>query len=232
MGRATAVRLAADGHRVLVVGRRRPQLEETAAAAPGSIVPLPADLRTVAGAETVVEWVRAQPDPAVDVVVAAAGGRSAVPTDDASLEELATVWRDTLDLNLMTAVLLVEGLAPLLRKGAAVVLVSSTGVYHTGARPPYGAAKAALHGYVVALAHRLGADGVTVNAVVPGYVPDTEFFGGGLDPARHEALVAQTALGRAGTSEDIASLISWLANENRWTTAQMISPNGGTVAGR
>ena len=94
----------------------------------------------------------------------------------------------------------------------------------------YAGAKGALHGYTAALAKRLGPDGITANMISPGYVPDTEFFGeAGIDPSFHEQLVAQTTLGRPGTSDEIASLVSWLVNGNSFTTGQNISANGGAA---
>ena len=92
----------------------------------------------------------------------------------------------------------------------------------------YAGAKGALHGYTAALAKRLGPDGITANTIAPGYVPDTEFFGeAGVDPTFHQQLVGETTLGRAGTSDQIASLVSWLVDGNGFTTGQVISANGG-----
>ena len=75
IGRASALRLAADGHTVIVVGRRLDALERTAADAPaGAIIPVSADLGTPEGAESVAVLV-AERGEAVDGIVAAAGGR-------------------------------------------------------------------------------------------------------------------------------------------------------------
>lgn len=230
IGRASALRLAAEGHRVLVVGRRLDALEQTAAAGPtGAIVPVAADLSTVEGAEAVASRV-AEDDEAVDVIVAAAGGRGPVPRQKGSLVEIARVWQVAFDLNVMTAVMLVEALVPALRRpGGAIVVFSSLGVARPSGLGSYAAAKSALHGYTAALAKRLGPEGITANAVAPGYVPDTEFFGAGVDPAFHDALIAETVVGRAGTSDEIASVVSWLATGNGFTTGQVISVNGGAL---
>jgi len=66
-----------------------------------------------------------------------------------------------------SAVLLTSGLEPLLT--TRVVLLGSTAGLTGGASPAYVAAKAALHGWVLGLAGRLGPDGITVNVVAPGY---------------------------------------------------------------
>ena len=165
----------------------------------------------------------------LDGVVAAAGGRGPYGSPDDSLAEIARIWQLAFDLNVMTAVLLVEALVPALRRpGAAIVLFSSLGVWRPSGMGTYAGAKGALHGYTAALAKRLGPEGITANTIAPGFVPDTEFFGeGGVDPTFRESLVAETVIGRAGTPEEISSLVSWLVNGNGFTTGQVISANGG-----
>jgi 3-oxoacyl-[acyl-carrier protein] reductase len=207
IGRASALRLAADGLTVIVVGRRLDALERTAAAAPaGTIIPCAADLATADGGEAVASRV-AETGAALEGVVAAAGGRGPYGSSDDSLTEIARVWQTAFDINVLTAVLLVEALAPTLRKpGGAIVLFGSLGVW-----TPTGIGSYA-----------------TANMISPGYVPDTEFFGeAGIPEAFHEQLVAQTTLGRSGRSDEIASLVSWLVSGNTFTTGQNISANGG-----
>jgi 3-oxoacyl-[acyl-carrier protein] reductase len=229
IGRASALRLAADGLTVIVVGRRLDALERTAAAAPaGTIIPCAADLATADGGEAVASRV-AGTGAALEGVVAAAGGRGPYGSSDDSLTEIARVWQTAFDINVLTAVLLVEALAPTLRKpGGAIVLFGSLGVWTPTGIGSYAGAKGALHGYTAALAKRFGPDGITANMISPGYVPDTEFFGeAGIPEAFHEQLVAQTTLGRSGRSDEIASLVSWLVSGNTFTTGQNISANGG-----
>ena len=155
-----------------------------------------ADLSTVAGAEAVAAHVAGDGRP-LDGVVAAAGGRGPYGSPDDSLAEIARIWQLAFDLNVMTAVLLVEALVPALRRpGAAIVLFSSLGVWRPSGIGTYAGAKGALHGYTAALAKRLGPEGITANTIAPGFVPDTEFFGeGGVDPTFRESLVAETGSG-------------------------------------
>ena len=229
LGRASALRLAADGHSVTVVGRRADALEQTCAAGPaGAIVPVAADISMVAGAEAVAAHVAGDGRP-LDGIIAAAGGRGPYGNPDDSLSEIARIWEIAFELNVKTAVLLVEALVPALRRpGGAIVLFSSLGVWRPSGMGTYAGAKAALHGYTAALAKRLGPDGITANTIAPGFVPETEFFGeGGVDPTFRESLVAETTIGRAGTPDEIASLVSFLVNGNGFTTGQVISANGG-----
>ncbi|ENQ3159144.1 SDR family oxidoreductase [Pseudomonas aeruginosa] len=96
----------------------------------------------------------------------------------------------------------------------------------------YAAAKAGLHGFGVALARELGSRGITVNSVAPGYIADTRFFPGGLDPQRVAAIVGETPLGRTGRVEDIAAAVAWLASpEAGFVTGTVVSVNGGWRVG-
>jgi len=94
-------------------------------------------------------------------------------------------------------------------------------------------AKAAIIGWTLDLAMRLGREGIRVNAVVPGYVTETEFFGDRMTEDRHERLIARTLLGRAGTPEDVAGAVAFLASEDAaYVTGQLLHVNGGALLGR
>lgn len=104
-----------------------------------------------------------------------AGGNVA-SSHDGSLESIADGYRRNFAANVLTSVLLTEALLPRVRRpGGRIVHLSSIAAL----RGPgsYGGAKAAVNTYTFELAQRLGAEGITVNAVAPGFVADTEFFG-------------------------------------------------------
>ena len=104
-----------------------------------------------------------------------------------------------------------------------------------GVRGPgsYGAAKSALHAWVFGLAASLGAEGITVNAVAPGFIPDTEFWDGRLSPQIIEPRVEGTLVKRPGTPEEVAEAVAYLASEKAgFTTGQILQVNGGAVLGR
>lgn len=78
------------------------------------------------------------------------------------------------------------------------------------------------------IARKGGPDQITANVVAPGYVQDTEFFGDRGRSGRHDALVSETLVGRAGTPEDIAGTVHFLCSDDAaWITGQVISVNGG-----
>ncbi|MFF9644282.1 SDR family NAD(P)-dependent oxidoreductase [Kitasatospora aureofaciens] len=240
IGRAIAARLAGDGYRVAVVGRRAAVLEEARArierdAGPGAVVPVAGDLTDPVAVEQVAARV-GELGP-VDVLVNNAGA-IITPPEDAGLAALAASWRRDLDTNLLTAVLLTTALQGALRRpGGRLVVISSAAAQRGGAGPhsagSYAAAKAALHGWAFGLARQLGPDGITVNVLAPGYVVDTEIFGADWNEEFHARKVADTLVGRAGTPADVAEAVAYVASPAAgYLTGQVIGLNGGAVLGR
>ncbi|MDF9815813.1 SDR family oxidoreductase [Streptomyces sp. SPB162] len=234
IGLATAEAFAADGDRVVIIGRRAELLRETA------------DKLNATHGEGLVSWTAAdlgdpeqvreaarfiEGDGPVDVIVTNAGGNVASATDG-TLEGIAAGYRRNFEANVLTAVLLTEALLPQLRRpGGRIVHLSSIAAL----RGPgsYGGAKAALHAYTFELAQRLGTDGVTANAVAPGFVGDTEFFGDRATPDFVASRVSQTLTGQPGTPNEIAAAIRYLASpEAAYVTGQILHINGGAALGR
>jgi 3-oxoacyl-[acyl-carrier protein] reductase len=213
----------ADGFEVAVIGRRPEPLESVKGAQA-----IQADLRDPTAMAGVAE---ALGEREIDVLVNNAGGYIGRSADD--IGSVAQQWRDTFDTNVMTAVLLTETLLPRMRRpGGRIVLFSSIAAQRGGGGP-YSAAKAALHGWVLDLAVELGPQGVTANVISPGYIADTEFFGGRMTPEGHAARVNASLVGRAGQPDDIAQAVRWLTGPNSgFVTGQIINVNGGTVLGR
>ena len=231
IGKAVAARFASGGDRVVVIGRRSGVLERAAEEVGGTA--LPADL----GDPADVERVRAELADrfgTVDVLVNNAGGN--VEIGDAAADgpkDTARRWTGNFHANVLTSVLPTEALRELFAPSARIVFVSSIAAYRGSGGGSYGPMKAALHPYVYDLAAALGPRGITVNAVAPGLIDDTEFFGGALDGERRAALVAQTSTGRAGTPDDVAETVHWLASPGaRHVTAQIVQVNGGAENGR
>jgi 3-oxoacyl-[acyl-carrier protein] reductase len=232
IGLAAAQVFAAEGDTVLLLGRRAEVLGK--AGVPGALT-YAADLGDVDQVRRVVGFVERELG-AVDVLIHSAGGTGQLePHVDSSdpLDAVAHNWTVNFRLNLLTAALLTEGLKERLASpGGRVLFVSSIAAYRGSGSGAYGAAKAGLHPYAHDLARELGPRGITANVVAPGYIEDTEFFGGAIDPARRERLVNDTLNGRAGMPGDVAATLHWLASPAAGhVTSQVVQVNGGAERG-
>src|SRR5438128_4483058 len=100
------------------------------------------------------------------------------------------------------------------RPGGRIVNISSIAAFTGGSRAgstAYAAAKAGVIGLTYGLARELSSQGITVNAIAPGFIADTGFTGEWPDD-RIRGIVAQTPVGRAGRVEDIAAAALYLAS--------------------
>ncbi|MGV4982730.1 SDR family NAD(P)-dependent oxidoreductase [Streptomyces sp. NPDC001709] len=233
IGLATAQTFAADGDRVLLLGRRAQVLEK--AGVPGALTHA-ADLADPGQVRGVARFV-ADELGTVDVLVHGAGGAGylepAAGSDD-PLDQVAHNWTVNFRQNVLTAVLLTEALKDRLAEpGGRVLFISSIAAYRGSGTGAYAAAKAGLHPYAHDLARELGPRGITVNVVAPGYIEDTEFFGDSMDEARRARLIADTVTGRAGIPGDVAATLHWLASPGAGhVTSQVVQVNGGAERGR
>jgi 3-oxoacyl-[acyl-carrier protein] reductase len=230
IGLAAAEAFAADGDQVVLLGRREDVLARAADKIPGAAY-CAGDLSNPKGAGHAADFVREQYG-TVDVVVHSAGGNGILepPVEHADpLEAVAHDWNLNFHLNTLTAVLLTEALKDhLAAPGGRVLFLSSISAYRGSGRVPYGASKAALHPYAFALARELGPRGVTVNAVAPGLIEDTPFFGGPSSEERRRSRAAETATGRVGIPRDVVQMLHFLASEGAsHITSQVIQVNGG-----
>jgi 3-oxoacyl-[acyl-carrier protein] reductase len=227
IGAAIARTLAADGFELLLVGRRAEPLQRTTSTlADASYVA--ADLRDPSAAGAVAGAVGGRE---VAAIINNAGGYVGRASDD--LAAIAQQWRETFDTNVMTAVVLTETLLPFVKRPDGRVIFFSSIAAQRGGGGPYSAAKAGLHGWALDLAVQLGQSQITVNVISPGFVEDTEFFGERMTPAAYATRVDATLVKRAGTPEDIAQAVRWLAGPSGgYVTGQIINVNGGSVLGR
>lgn len=232
IGAACAHALAADCDRLVLLGRRLQKLEEVAAELRASHEGIDVHARSVDVADVVavqglVDWAIAELE-SVDVLVNNAG--SPQPRITGGLADVAGVWESTWRANTLSVVLMTEGLKPLLRRpGGRIVTIGSFAAEMGTGSPAYASAKGALETYSVTLMRELGREGITSNVVSPGYTAGTELLEGRMTPERHERLVAGIAAGRAGTPEEIASAVAYLASPAAgFINGRVLTANGGT----
>lgn len=114
------------------------------------------------------------------------------------------------------------------RKGRIITITSVVGAMGNAGQTNYAAAKAGVMGFTKSLAREVGSRGITVNAVAPGFI-DTDMTRA-LDDSQRETLQRGIALGRLGSSEDIASAVLYLASSaGAYVTGQTLHVNGGLL---
>lgn len=144
-------------------------------------------------------------------------------------------WHKVLDVNLTSMMLVTRSAVPhLVRAGetSVVNLASLAGRMggHAGSLV-YSAAKGAVLTWTRSLAKELGPQGVRVNAVAPGLILGTDFHNTHTTKESAEATIKGIPLGRAGTPQDVARAVAYLASEyDGFITGATIDINGGVYS--
>ncbi|GAB2505618.1 SDR family oxidoreductase [Nocardia heshunensis] len=234
IGRAIALRLAADGAVVAVhYGHDDAAAANTVAeigAAGGRAFAVRADLSTPAGIEALfTELAPSLPDGRLDILVNNAGGGGG----NGSIEQLTPEAVDSLfAVNVSAPLFISQRAIPLLRDGGRIVNISSCAPRVAApSQIAYAMSKGAIDVLTKTLAVQLGPRAITVNAVAAG-ATETEgmaaFFEA--NPPARAGIAAITALGRVGQPADIADAVAFLASDDaRWITANVVDVSGGTA---
>ena len=162
----------------------------------------------------------------IDILVNNAGVMVAKGVFDTSEDD----WDRTIDVNLKGPYLLSKEVAPIMQRqqaGTIINMSSNSGLYHPSAMrfTEYVVSKAGLNGLTKALALALGPH-ITVNAICPGWIR-TDMLEE-VDPEIHQRILAETALARWGTPEDIAASAVFLASsEAAFITGELLIVAGG-----
>jgi 3-oxoacyl-[acyl-carrier protein] reductase len=219
IGAATCRLFAANGMRVVAVGRNHEKL----AAVPGA-TPEVVDCTDATALGSLAARHEA------DVLAVFAGG-DGVP--EPSLEMSPDRWREVIDGELTSAFLTVRAFVPgmLARgRGSVVLMSSSAGRAPSQANVAYAVAKAGVVMLTRHLAAELGPGGVRVNCLAPSAVHN-ERMDRAMSPAQIEALGRAFPLGRIGTPDDVAAATAYLASDaSGWVTGVTLDISGGKAA--
>ena len=236
IGRAIAAALVEAGARVTVTGRNQIVLQQTVSEgdAHGWAI---ADVSDLAAVQTAVQKAITLHGP-VDLLIANAGAAASAPF----MKTGPDMFRQMLDVNLLGVTNTAHAvLGSMTEKGfGRIVAVASTaGLKGYPYVSAYCAAKHAVVGFVRALALETARNGVTVNAVCPGFT-DTDLVSESLarimektDRTREEALaelVKHNPQGRLINPSEVAEAVLWLCSEGaRSVTGQAIAVAGGEI---
>lgn len=183
-----------------------------------------ADVSNFEAAKEMVEGVREQFG-RIDVLVNNAG-----VTQDGLLARMSEEAFDkVISVNLKGAFNCMRHVAPVMmkqRSGRIINISSVVGLYGNAGQVNYAASKAGIVGMTKSAAKELGARGITVNAVAPGFI-DTDMTRA-LSEKTREGVVSRIALRELGSAEDVAGAVSFLAsNEARYITGHVLTVDGG-----
>ena len=227
IGRAIALRLAAEGARVVVnyQGNQAAADEVVAAiqATGGQACAVQADVRDVAQAQALIDAAK-DTYGRLDILVNNAG-----TTRDTLIMRMSEEdWDVVLDTNLKGAFNCIKAATRQMvrqRYGRIVNITSVSGIAGNPGQANYASAKAGLIGLTKTVAKELGSRGITCNAVAPGYVPTD--LTSSLPPELIQLAVERTPLGRMGAAEDMAAAVAFLASdEAAFITGQVLAVDG------
>lgn len=223
IGRATAIRLANEGAKVILVGRTKSKLEAVAQEINATKkIPMAevfsADVTDSGDIQELTDYVNEQFGD-LHILVNNAGGSANGKVLEASEE----IWDYAQKLNLKSVFLLSQKLGNIMVNGAknehkpqnrSIVNVASLSGYKAGAQfVPYSTSKAGVISFTKALALELAPHGIRANSVSPGFV-ETPLTEDGLQSEKFREIVKRkTALGRIARPEEIANVIAFLASE-------------------
>jgi 3-oxoacyl-[acyl-carrier protein] reductase len=229
IGAAIAKRLAADGASVAITYAKDANAASVVVKAieskGGKAVAIQADGGDIEAVKAAVAKTVATFG-GLDVLVNNAGTAIPKPFEETPIEEIDHV----LDLNVRGVMVATQAALKHMKSGSRIIMIGSC-VGERVIAPglvAYSATKGAVKMFAQGLAREIGGRGITVNNVQPGPI-DTE-----LNPASGDWAVPQkaaTALGRYGTVEEVAALVSFVASpESSYITGANLTVDGGTNA--
>ncbi len=227
IGRAIALKFAAEGAEVACVSRTAENSEKVAMevrALGRKAWAYAVDVADAKAVEAAAEKILADTG-RIDILVNNAG----VTRDGLLMRMSEADWDTVLDTNLKGAFLFTKAFSRTLlkqRSGRVINITSVAGIMGNAGQANYAASKAGLIGFTKSLAREFAARSVTVNAVAPGFtVTDMTAV---LKEEIKAEVVKQIPMGAFGQPEDIAAAVAYLAGPGgRYVTGQVLAVDGG-----
>lgn len=224
IGRVTAENFAGEGARVAICDVN----SEAGQAAVKALGPEAYfEQVDVASSSAVTSWIEGVFDKygQIDVLVNNAG----ITRDGLIMRMKEEDWDAVISVNLKSAFNCIKAVSKIMikqRSGRIINLASVVGVMGNSGQANYVASKAGMIGLTKTVARELGARGITVNAVAPGFI-ETDMTAALSDKSK-EAMLGMIPLQRAGTPQDVADAITFLASDQAaYITGQVIHVTGG-----
>jgi len=223
IGRAIAEKLHAAGADVVLVARNETLLEETASTMGGAMV-VPMD---VSSADEVEAGFRSiiNEKGKIDILVNNAG----ITRDNLLLRLKEEDIQQVLDVNLKSMFFTSKNVLRSMmkqRRGRIINITSVIGLMGNAGQSNYAASKAGIIGFTKSLAREVGSRNITVNAVAPGFI-ETDMTAELSENVQKE-MAASIALGRFGSTEDVANAVLFLASDlAAYVTGDVMNVTGG-----
>lgn len=231
LGLATAKRFLLEGAQVVITGRHQTKLDEAAKELGPSVVAIRGDVSNLADLDRLIEAIRIRFG-RLDVLFANAGGGAFVPLGEITEEHFDKYF----GINVKGTLFTVQKALPLMTAGGSIVLnASMVSVKGLPGFSVYSATKAALRSFARTWAVDLKGKNIRVNVVSPGTVVTPAYKSElGMNDEQIEEFVAQAALqiplGRAGTADEIAKAVLFLASDDSsYMTGAELFVDGGAA---
>lgn len=224
IGDSIARMLHGQGATVAISGTRREALDRLAAELGARVHVLPCNLADVAETDALVPQAE-QAMGQLDILVANAG----LARDNLLVQLRDEDWDQVIAVNLSATFRLTRAaVRGMMRRrfGRIIAITSVVGSTGNPGQANYVASKAGIAGMIKAAAQEYAKRGVTANCVAPGFIvtPMTDK----LNDKQREAILAKVPAGRAGTPQEVAAAVLFLAaNEAAYVTGQTLHVNGG-----
>lgn len=229
IGRAIALKFAAEGADVVCVSRTQENSEKVAAevrALGRQAWAVALDVSDAAAVNTTAEQILKDAGK-VDILVNNAG----VTRDGLLMRMSESDWDTVLDTNLKGAFNVTKAFTRSFlkqRSGRIINVASVIGLIGNAGQCNYAASKAGLIGFTKSCARELASRGITVNALAPGFI-ETDMTAV-LKEEQKAGILTQVPLGMLGSTEDIAAAALYLASPGaRYVTGQVLAVDGGMV---